>query len=221
MIAATPEGNSAMIANAPDAMIYYYVQGMMAPMGTLSNYKRRPRALMILDRSLAETGPGLYTTPVRLAGAGRFNVALLIDQPRVVGCFDIEVAESPDGAKNPSAATLQVEPEFKDLKTTSNRPVTLRFRLKDTATGAAVAGLDDVQVLAFEPPGVWQQRQWAKGLGGGVYEVTQTFPHAGTFSIMFRVASRGIEYRHLPATNVVVNEGSKKDVKADAPKANR
>lgn len=209
MIAATPEGNSAMIANAPDAMLYFYVQGMMAPMGTLSNYKRRPQALMILDRSLTETGPGLYTTPVRLAGAGRFNVALLIDQPRVVNCFEMGVAESPDGPKNTRAATLQVEPEFKGLKTTPNRPVALRFRLKDPATGAAVAELEDVQVLVFQPPGVWQQRQWAKGVGGGVYEITQTFPHAGVFSVMFRVASRGVEYRHLPATNVTVAEGSK------------
>lgn len=209
MIAATPEGNSAMIANAPDAMLYFYVQGMMAPMGTLSNYKRRPQALLVLDRSLTETGPGLYTTPVRLGGAGRFNVALLIDQPRVINCFEMGVAESPDGPKNTNAATLQVEPEFKGLKTTPNRPVALRFRLKDPANGAAVAGLEDVQVLVFQPPGVWQQRQWAKSLGGGVYEITQTFPHAGLFSVMFRVASRGVEYRHLPATDVTVAEGSK------------
>jgi hypothetical protein len=40
------------------------------------------------------------------------------------------------------------------------------------------------------------------------------------FSVMFRVASRGVEFRHLPATNVVVTEGSKEDVKAGAPKAN-
>ncbi|HEX6184508.1 MAG TPA: hypothetical protein VFZ44_11550 [Pyrinomonadaceae bacterium] len=208
MIAATPEGNSAMIANAPDAMIYYYVQGMMAPMGTLSNYKRRPQALMIIDRSLAETGPGLYSAPVRLTGAGRFNVALLIDQPRLINCFDIEVAESPDGAQNPNAVTLRVAPEFKGLKTAAKRPVTLRFRLEDPATGKPVTGLTDVQVLVFQPPGVWQQRHWAKELGGGVYEVTQAFPHTGLFSVMLRVASRGIEYRHMPATNVTVTEGS-------------
>lgn len=221
MIAPTPDGNSAMIANAPDAMIYYYTQGMMAPMGTLSNYKRRPRALLILDRSLSETGPGLYTTPVRLTGAGRFNVALLIDQPRIINCFEIEVAESPDAAKNPAGLALHVTPEFKDLKTAPNRPVALRFRLKDPATGEPVAGVEDVQVLVFQPPGVWQQRQWAKALGGGVYEITQTFPHAGLFSVMLRVASRGVDYRHLPATNVVVTEGSNVDVKADSPKANR
>ena len=220
MIAATPEGGSAMIANAPDAMLYYYVQGMMAPMGTLSNYKRRPQALMILDRSLAETGPGVYSTPIRLTKGGRFSVALLVDQPRLVNCFDIEIAESPDSAQNLAGASVHVEPEFKGLKAVTNRAYTLRFRIKDTATGAPLAGLKDVQVLVFEPPGIWQQRQWAKDLGGGLYEVEQTFPHASMFSVMFSVASRGVSYRDLPATNVTVTEGSKEDVKADAPKTN-
>lgn len=221
MIAATPEGNSAMIANAPDATLYYYVQGMMAPMGTLSNYKRRPQALMILDRSLAETGPGVYSAPVRLTPkGGRYSVALLVDQPRLVNCFDIEIAGSPDAALNPAAASIRVEPEFKALKAVTNRPYTLRFRVRDTTTGAPVAGLGDIQVLVFEPPGIWQQRQWAKDLGGGLYEVTQTFPHASMFSVMFNVASRGVTYRDLPATSVAVTEGSKEDVKADAPKTN-
>ena len=62
MIAPTPEGNALMIANNPDQLLYYYVEGMMAPMGTFSNYKRRPRALLLLDRSLSETAPGVYST---------------------------------------------------------------------------------------------------------------------------------------------------------------
>ena len=221
MIAATPEGSSAMIANAPDATLYYYVQGMMAPMGTLSNYKRRPLALLVLDRSLSETGPGVYSTPVRLtAKGGRYSVALLIDQPRLINCFDIEIAESPDAAQNPAGASVRVEPEFKGLKAVANRPYALRFQIKDATTGAPVAGLGDVQVLVFQPPGIWQQRQWAKHLGGGVYEVTQTFPHSSMFSVMYSIASRGISYRDLPATNVAVTEGSKDDVKSDAPKTN-
>jgi YVTN family beta-propeller protein len=220
MIAATPEGGSAMIANAPDATLYYYVQGMMAPMGTLSNYKRRPQALLILDRSLAETGPGVYSTPVRLSHGGRFSVAILVDQPRLINCFDIEIAQSPDGSQNPAGASIHIEPEFKGLKAVANRPYTLRFRVKDTTTGAPVNGLMDVQVLVFQPPGIWQQRQWAKDLGGGLYEVTQTFPQASMFSVMFNVASRGVSYRDLPATDVAVTEGSKEDVKTDAQKTN-
>ncbi|HEX9918145.1 MAG TPA: YncE family protein, partial [Pyrinomonadaceae bacterium] len=46
MIVPTPEGNSVMIAHAPDTMTYFYVEGMMAPMGTLSNYKRRARGIL-------------------------------------------------------------------------------------------------------------------------------------------------------------------------------
>ena len=61
MIAATPEGNSVIIANAPDGMLYYYVEGMMAPMGTLTNYKRRARGVLVLDRSLAEVAPGKFS----------------------------------------------------------------------------------------------------------------------------------------------------------------
>ncbi len=215
MIAATPEGNSAMIANAPDSMVYFYVQGMMAPMGTISNYKRRPNAIMLLDRSLKEVRPGVYTTPVKLRGAGRFNVSLLIDQPRIVNCFEVEIAPSPDGEGLAPATSLTVETEFKGLRAAPLRPVPLRFKLKDTTTGQPVSGLGDVQVLVFEPPGIWQQRQWAKEVGGGVYEVTQTFPHRGIFNVMFRVASRGVEYRHLPFTEVRVMEEAKTDAKAN------
>ncbi len=68
-------------------------------------------------------------------------------------------------------------------------------------------------MLVFQPPGVWQQRQWAKEIGGGVYEITQTFPHRGMFNVMFRVASRGVEYRNLPFTEVTVVEEAKKDEK--------
>lgn len=208
MIAATPEGNSAMIANAPDAMIYYYVQGMMAPMGTLSNYKRRPRALMVLDRSLSEVSPGVYSAPLKMAGAGRFAVSLLIDQPRVLGCTDLEIAEAP-GVHTAPGTSLLVEPEFDGMRATPSRPVALRFKLRDRATGQPVTGLRDVQVLVFEPPGIWQQRQWAKELGGGIYEVSQTFPHAGLFNVMFKIESRGLNFRNLPFANVkVLDEGA-------------
>ena len=78
--------------------MYYYVEGMMAPMGSFQNYKRRPRALMLIDRSLAETARGVYSsTPVKLTNAGRFDVPILIDQPRIVNCFELEVARSPGG----------------------------------------------------------------------------------------------------------------------------
>jgi YVTN family beta-propeller protein len=204
MIATTPEGNAAMIANTPDGMVYYYVEGMMAPMGTLSNYKRRPYAALILDRSLTEVAPGVYTVPFRLKTGGRFDISVLTGQPRIAHCFQMEVASSPDAEKNNPGVSVSVRALFDGKQFKAGEAVILRFRVNDSATGQPLKGLDDVQVLAFEPPGIWQQRQWAKEVGEGEYEVTQTFPRPGLFKVMLRMASRGVTFADLQATSVPV-----------------
>ncbi|HEX6184200.1 MAG TPA: YncE family protein [Pyrinomonadaceae bacterium] len=206
MIAATPEGRSVMIANTPDQMVYYYVEGMMAPMGTFTNYKRRPHAILIVDRSLAETEPGVYSAPFKLTGAGTYDVPVLLDQPRMVKCFRLEVAESPDGPKSRDRVGLAAEAAFKGARFAPSEAVTLKFKITDATTGAAVVGLKDVGVLVFEPPGIWQQRQYAREVGEGFYEVTQTFPRAGLYNVMLRVPSRGVTYADLPFTSVIVAE---------------
>jgi YVTN family beta-propeller protein len=55
-----PEGNSVIVANPVDKVLYYYTEGMAAPMGDFQNYRREPLAVMIVDRSLRETSPGIY-----------------------------------------------------------------------------------------------------------------------------------------------------------------
>jgi YVTN family beta-propeller protein len=211
MIQPTPDGNSVMIANTPDQMIYYYVEGMMVPMGTFQNYKRRPHALLLIDRSLAETEPGVYSLPIRLRRAGTFDVSLIVDQPRIVNCFEVTVADSPLAKKVEAAASTLVEPLFKGMRFRSNEPVALRFKITDSITKQALAGLKDVQVLAFEPPGVWQQRQWASEVGDGVYELKQVFPHEGMFRVMVQIESRGLKFASLPATTVPVLSEAKKE----------
>jgi YVTN family beta-propeller protein len=204
MIAPTPEGNAAMIANAPDGMIYYYVEGMMAPMGTLTNYKRRPRALLLVDRSLDETAPGVYSTPIKLTSAGRFDVPFLLDQPRVVNCFQLEIAESPDGDNKRAGVAIAVDALFKGQKFKAQDTVPLRFKITDPVTKQPVAKLTDVQILVFEPPGVWQQRQWATEVEAGIYEIKQAFPREGVYNVMVSIASRGTTYADLPFTSVPV-----------------
>ncbi|HEY0007078.1 MAG TPA: hypothetical protein VGB17_20015 [Pyrinomonadaceae bacterium] len=202
MIAPTPEGNAAMIANAPDQMIYYYVEGMMAPMGTFSNYKRRPHALMLIDRSLSEIEPGVYASTLKLTGAGRYDVPFILDQPRIGNCFQMEIAESPDGEEARPASAVTVEALFKDKSFKPQNAAPLRFRIIDAATKQPLAGISDVQVLVFEPPGIWQQRQFAKEVEKGIYEVTQSFPHDGLYYVMLRISSRGINFSDLPYTPV-------------------
>lgn len=204
MIAPTPEGNGAMIANAADEMFYYYTEGMMAPMGSFSNYKRRPRALLILDRSLSEVAPGVYSTPVKLTKAGSFDVPFLIDQPQLTTCFQMSVGESPNKDGELASTAIQIEPLFKGAQFKPGEAVKIRFKIIDSATQKPVLKLGDVRVLAFEPPGIWQQRQWAKDTGNGVYEIEQVFPHDGIFNLMIEVSSRGIDFSSQPLTAVTV-----------------
>jgi YVTN family beta-propeller protein len=204
MIAPVPEGNGAMIANAADGMFYYYTEGMMAPMGSFSNYKRRPRALLILDRSLSEVSPGVYSTPVKLTKAGSFVVPFLVNQPQLANCFQLSVAESPNQGDEVARTAIQVEPLFKGAQFKPGETVKIRFKITDPVTNKPVTGLEDVRVLAFEPPGIWQQRQWAKEAGKGIYEIEQVFPHDGIFNLMVEVSSRGTDFSSLPATSVTV-----------------
>jgi hypothetical protein len=94
-IVPAPEEGAVLVANPADQMIYYYTEGMAAPMGSFQNYKRDPRALLVLDNSLRETERGVYTSALRLPAAGHYDVVFLLDSPRVVNCFDLSVAEIP------------------------------------------------------------------------------------------------------------------------------
>jgi YVTN family beta-propeller protein len=215
MMQPTPEGNSVMIANLPDQMIYYYVEGMMAPMGTFENYKRRPHALMLIDRSLTETSPGVYSAPVKLKRAGAFDVPFLLDQPRITNCFEAKIADSPYAEKVQASASTLVEPTFKGNRFKPNEAVTLKFKISDSITKRPIAGLRDVQVLIFEPPGIWQKRTIAKETGEGVYEVTEAFPHNGLFRVMTQIQSRGMKFADQPFTAIpVMNEPQVGEAKA-------
>jgi hypothetical protein len=134
----------------------------------------------------------------------------MVDQPRLFNCFQLEVAESPDGPKNRVNA-IQLETMFENKVFKMGEASSLKFRITDSVTKQPIPGLKDVRVLVFEPPGVWQQRQIAKELSNGLYEVVQTFPHAGNFYVMVGVSSRGVAFADLPYTPVRASAETKPD----------
>ena len=221
MIAPTPEGNSVMIANAPDQEMFYYVEGMMAPMGTFSNYNRRPHALILIDRSLSETAPGVYSAPIKLSSAGRFDVPLLIDQPRLSNCFQVEVADSPNGEKHGPVVSMTVESGFANQRFKPGEKSPLTFKLVDSVTKQPITGLKDVEVLTFEPPGIWQERQWANEISPGVYQVTQLFPHVAGYRVMVSVPSRGVRFVDLPSMTVIAINNQIDNGAADGKKPDK
>ena len=213
MIVPTPEGNAVMVANAPDQTLYFYQEGMMAPMGTFSNYKRLPRGILILDRSLKEVAPGVYRAPVTFTKAGRYDVPLLIDGPRITHCFQATVQESPSGASTVTGPRRPiVQTGFGAEPVAPKVPTTLTFTLLDAATQQPIAGLRDVQVLVFEPPGSWQQRHHAQEIEPGRYAVIQSFPHAGEYRVMVQTLSQHLRYADgVPVVQQVVSATPRSD----------
>lgn len=192
-----PEEGAMLVANPADQMIYYYTEGMAAPMGNFRNYRRQPLALTIWDASLREAEPGVYRTTARLAGHGSYDVAFLLDSPRIVNCFEAIIAENPDYQKR-TQVSIKVEPLVKEQTLTVGEQVRFRFKVTDAITGQPKSGLKDFGILTFLAPGIWQQRDWAQSIGEGVYEVSITPPREGVYYIFFQCPSLGLQYRQLP-----------------------
>ncbi|HYC90763.1 MAG TPA: YncE family protein [Thermoanaerobaculia bacterium] len=190
-------GDSVLFANGPDRVIYYYQEGMAAPMGNFNNYGRRPRAVMVVDRSLRERGPGVYETSARLADGGQYDVAFLLDVPRAVDCFSVAVRESERAAPpRPAVRAALVDGGARRSGARSS----LRFRLT-TESGAPVESLGDSLVLIFAP-GVWQGREQPRPMGDGTFAVDFSPPAAGTYSMYLNAASHGLAYQFVGSVQV-------------------
>ena len=196
-IVLAPEGNSVIVANPVDKVLYYYTEGMAAPMGNFQNYRREPLAVMVVDRSLREIKPGVYSTTIKLPASGRYDVAFLNDSPRVAHCFSLAAETNPLLKEKPLIA-LSIEHQVKEKKLAAGQDFTFRFKLIDTATGDPKSDLDDVQVLTFLSPGVWQRRDIAKPLGDGVYELKIKVPEAGVYMWFVESPSMGVRFVDLP-----------------------
>ncbi|HET9710983.1 MAG TPA: YncE family protein [Pyrinomonadaceae bacterium] len=196
-IVVAPEGNAVIVANPVDKVLYYYTEGMAAPMGNFQNYRREPMAAMVVDRSLREIKPGVYSTTIKLPASGRYDVAFLNDSPRVSHCFNL-IAETNPVLKEKQAVALGIEHQVKEKTLAVHQDFTFRFKLIDTATGDPKSDLKDVRVLTFLSPGVWQRRDIATSIGNGVYEIKINVPEAGVYMLFVESPSMGVRYSDLP-----------------------
>jgi len=162
--------------------------------------------LLVLDRSLRETAPGVYTTTVRLTGPGNYDVAFLLDSPRVVNCFDATVQKNPELAKQ-RQIPIRVEMPAGLSPAYAGENYRLRFKIINNATNRLRSDLKDFGALTFLVPGIWQQRQWAKQLADGAYEIEFVPPQAGLYYIFFQCPSLGLQFNQLQRVTVQAKEG--------------
>jgi hypothetical protein len=174
-------------------------------MGNFQNYGHEPLAVMVVDRSLRETAPGIYSAPVRLTGGGEYDAALLLSTPRVTHCFALSV--KPDPSVHRRTDPLAVETLLKDRTVPVGKPFPLRFKLTDPATKALRTDLEDVRVLLLSP-GISQRRELARPVGGGLYEITVALPQPGVYYVFYECPSLHVGFQELPGQILYAREGA-------------
>jgi YVTN family beta-propeller protein len=204
-IVLAPEGNSVIVANPVDKVLYFYSEGMAAPMGNFQNYRREPMAVLVVDRSLREIKPGVYSTTIKLPASGRYDVAFLNDSPRVSHCFEISADTNP-ALKEKQPVALRIEHQVKEMNLAVGKDFIFRFKLIDTATGNPKSDLKDVRVLTFLSPGVWQRRDIAQSVGNGIYELKINVPQTGVYMLFVESSSMGVRYIDLPHLTLQATE---------------
>ncbi len=212
-IAPAAQEAAVLVVSPADATVYYYMEGMNAPMGAFRNYGHKPAAVQIANRALKQTEPGVYSSTIRLPAAGKFEVAFLNETPRFMHCFTMEAERNPALV----AETKPLEIEYlnrPEIVTAGPEPMTLRFRLTDPATGAPVVDLQDAFVRYYRAPMYGLTNVPAVAVGDGIYEAELGLPMAGSYYIYVAVPSRNAGYNDLRYLTLAVRRPLAQEVAA-------
>jgi YVTN family beta-propeller protein len=194
-----------MVANPADGNVYFYMEGMMAPMATFRNWGHRPSALEVVNRSLKEIEPGVYQTTVRLPLAGKYDVGFVLNSPRLLHCFVADVALNPALARR--GPPLEIEYLVSDRRVSVGGDVTLAFKLTDAATQRPRTGLGDVRVVYYMAPGRERIAAPVREVADGVYETTVTLREAGAYYVYVAVPSVEVQFADLPFLSLIAETG--------------
>ncbi|AGI23132.1 hypothetical protein H681_06260 [Pseudomonas sp. ATCC 13867] len=187
-MAPAPEGNGMLVGNPADAMIYRYVEGMMVPVGSFSNYRRPMRGLLVLDSSLVERRPGRFEAATQVERSGRYDVVIRNLQPSITSCFVLDLQGMPAAPQEHPSAT----PKLQAVRAATEDVAQVEFALHDAAGKALDTG--DVTLLAVQWQGPWQGRTTAVPLGEGRYRAELHGLRGGRFELLVRAPALGTGY---------------------------
>jgi hypothetical protein len=166
MIVPAPEGRGAWIAHAPDRQLYRYTEGLMAASGSLSNDRRQPRGLVVLDDNLREREDGRFEAFTQPPHGGLYDVIVALGQPAMAACFTAQVA-GPSAEQVAEAGTKLVG---RVIGATREADGALRIDVAlSGAADAPLPPLDDFELMAFDARTQWQQRAWLRETAPGRY----------------------------------------------------
>jgi len=205
-LAVSRDDNAVFVVNPVDNTTYFYAEGMNAPMSGYPNRGQVARAAMVIDRSLREVEPGLYSARIKLPSAGRFDVAFLLNQPNIIHCFTALVEPDPSIAQHPGVP--QVEFMLDKSTATLGSPYVVRFRIVQGQQQTRRSGVKDVQVRYFRAPTSRVQEVAALDVGNGIYEAPVTLDQNGAWYLHVRAASLGANFDDKTFASVRVLPGT-------------
>lgn len=176
-IVQAPGSNAVLVANYHDKAVYFYKEGMAAPMGQFNNYGKHPRSVMAIDHSLRERDQkGTYSSYAALPVSGRYEAVMFMDSPRVVKCFPFIIGDANEIAKTAlQGVTISDLISTKLLSRTSN---SLRY-LVDGAVSTDTEFTVDIYLAS----GQWRDSLRVKLNKDKVLAFDFTPPRSGLYSI--------------------------------------
>jgi YVTN family beta-propeller protein len=193
-----------LVASPGDATVYYYMEGMNAPMGAFRNYGHQPRAVQIANRALQEKEPGLYSATVKLPVAGTFEVAFLNETPEFLHCFTMEAAVNPAIERAVERVAIDYLTDKRNV--TAGEDLDLRFRLIDPRSGEPREGLKDVMIKYYRAPRFDLTQLTAAHVADGIYEAQLPMRSPGGYYIFVSAPSLKLGYNDLNYLTVMASK---------------
>ena len=191
------------IVNPAEGTLHYYMEGMAASMGAFRNYGREPRAVEIVDRSLDEREPGVYTGRIKMPVEGTYDVAFMMDAPRFVHCFSAQVEPNPQVQAATTTAPMAIEYRIADRRVPVGASTPVKFRLSDPVTGKPRDDVRDMTVLYYGSDGRGRRVVPARALGEGLYEADVTVNRVTTYYLFVGSQSAKLKYSDLPFASLM------------------
>jgi hypothetical protein len=176
LTANTPDNLGMLIASPRDGQVFQYAEGMMAPIGSFSNYKRSAMGLVLLNNGFESLGAGRYRTTLRHNQGGPYELVLSGVQPRFASCNSIALPEVYDAKREALAAQPQAT-LLKVANTVNGDTITVDVRLEDKTNQTPLGAVRDLVLLAFDKRSGWQRRVTLVEKSPGFY--TAVLPIAG------------------------------------------
>lgn len=200
---AAPDGAGLLVANAADRLIYQYAEGMMAPVGSYSNYKRQPLAIALLELAPREVAPGRYQVPVRYDTGGVHHLIVSGAGPRFVGCDRVALPLAAGQAEREALPELKARlVEDKPVAGARRRIVVALSEQSPQGAGQPLARVADLTLLMFDKRSGWQRRVHlgelgARGEPGGVagrYAAEVSVPPGTAYDMFVGSVSRDLPF---------------------------